>query len=77
MEQLVQHFEKISAIIRSNRNCNEHYEGLVRLIENFYNFHIKTSGDDKFRETGILTYVLYNQLNEKYEGLVETKSEIL
>lgn len=73
MEQLVQHFEKLSAIIQSNRNCLHHREPLVRLIDNFYNFHIKDFNKDKFRETGILTYMLHKRLNKVYENsLIDT-----
>jgi hypothetical protein len=73
MEELVQHFEKISAIIQSNRNCLHHKGALVRLIDNFYNFHIKDSEIDKFKETGLLTYMLHKRLNKVYENtLVNT-----
>ena len=73
MEELVQHFEKISAIIQSNRNCLHHKWALVRLIDNFYNFHIKDSEIDKFKETGLLTYMLHKRLNKVYENtLVNT-----
>jgi len=77
MEQLVQHFEEISAIIRSNRNCEEHKGALVRLIDNFYNFHINNDSIPKQKETGILAFVLHNQLNNYYERLVITKDEVL
>jgi len=77
MEQLVQHFEEISAIIRSNRNCQEHKGALVRLIDNFYNYHINTESIPKIKETGILTYVLHNQLNVYYERLVVTEDKVL
>jgi len=77
MEQLVQHFEEISAIIRSNRNCEEHKGALVRLIDNFYNFHINNETIPKTTETGILTYVLHNQLNVYYERLVVTEDKVL
>ena len=77
MEQLVQNFEKISAIIRSNRNCQEHRGALVRLIDNFYNFHIKDERIVNVNETGILTFVLHNQLNKYYERLVITEDKVL
>ena len=74
MEELVQHFEKISATIQSNRNCLHHKEPLARLIDNFYNFHIKDARHDKFRETGILTFILYNRLNKRFENSLIDKN---
>jgi hypothetical protein len=77
MEQLVQNFEEISAIIRSNRNCIEHKWALVRLIDNFYNYHINDEQLPCVKETGILTFVLHQQLNKYYERLVYTEDKVL
>jgi len=69
MNKLVYNFRKITAIIRSDCNCLHHRPTLHRLIENFYNFHIKDDKIKNVKEVGILTYTLHQELKDRYNGL--------
>jgi|TARA_B110000977_G_C11088284_1_gene495671 hypothetical protein len=69
MNKIVEHFRKITAIIRSDCNCLQHRPTLHRLIENFYKFHIKDDRIENEKEVGILTYTLHQELKERYHGL--------
>jgi hypothetical protein len=72
MDELILHFEKISAIIQADCNCLYRATSYNRMIENFYNIHFNDLKIDKSRETELLTTILKNRLKIKIDEVKRT-----